>query len=378
MSSESAALYADSTWAATNATRPNGSATYNAAAYDSLGRTDTNTVSANLPNTVTYTHDLNGNLTSDGTRYFAYDDENQLTSVLVTNAWRSDFVYDGRMRRRKRIEYTWSSAWVQTNEVHYLYDGDVVIQERDANNLPIVSYTRGKDLRGTLQGAGGIGGLLARTDHGLLTIGNSGAHAYYHADGNGNVTALINTYQALVAKYLYDPFGNILSQAGLLADANVYRFSSKEFHRNSAMVYYLYRFYDSNFQRWLNREPIGELGDINLYRFVYNDPVDDWDFLGLDTFLQNRLIGGNVPFPKDNQASHTFVFTRLCLPRTRMAHWETRIAGVMSAIREAGILINRKTFKPPMPLLRKVEIYSTRSVIPRSILSFRRHSTSST
>jgi hypothetical protein len=45
-------------------------------------------------------YDLNGNLTNDGTRNFAYDDENQLTSVYVTNVWRSDFVYDGKLRRR--------------------------------------------------------------------------------------------------------------------------------------------------------------------------------------------------------------------------------------------------------------------------------------
>jgi len=30
--------------------------------------------------------------------------------------------------------------------------------------------------------------------------------------------------------YLYDPYGNILSQSGPLADLNLYRFSSKEFH----------------------------------------------------------------------------------------------------------------------------------------------------
>jgi hypothetical protein len=47
-------------------------------------------------------YDLNGNLLSDGLRCFAWDDENQLISVWVTNAWRSDFQYDGRMRRRVR------------------------------------------------------------------------------------------------------------------------------------------------------------------------------------------------------------------------------------------------------------------------------------
>ena len=143
---------------------------------------------------------------------------------------RSDFAYDGKMRRRARFESAWNgSAWITNTVVRYVYDGNLVVQERDANNLPLVTYTRGKDLSGSLEGAGGIGGLLARVDHHLLTIGDSSATAFYHADGNGNVTCLINSkLWAIVAKYLYDPFGNVLSQSVYpLADANLYRFSSK-------------------------------------------------------------------------------------------------------------------------------------------------------
>jgi hypothetical protein len=46
----------------------------------------------------------------------------------------------------------------------------------------------GKDLSGSLQGAGGIGGLLARTDMNSLWTQPANAHAFYHADGNGNIT----------------------------------------------------------------------------------------------------------------------------------------------------------------------------------------------
>src|SRR5438093_11273946 len=61
---------------------------------------------------------------------------------------------------------TWiNSTWTPTIEVHYIYDGNAVIQERDGNNLPTTTYTRGIDLSGTFQGAGGIGGLLARTSN---------------------------------------------------------------------------------------------------------------------------------------------------------------------------------------------------------------------
>ncbi len=183
------------------------------------------------------------------------------------------------MRRTIRQEYTWQGgAWVQTNKVYYVYDGNVVIQERDINNLPTTTYTRGKDLSGSLDGAGGIGGFLARSDQLPLATG----HSFFHADGNGNVTMLINDSQAIVAKYLYDAFGNIISKSGLLADANLYRFSSKESHPNSGLLYYLYRYYDPNLQRWLNRDPFGEYGGLNLYAFIENEPVIAVDAFGLD------------------------------------------------------------------------------------------------
>ena len=95
----------------------------------------------------------------------------------------------------------------------------------------MIRETRGLDLSGTRQGAGGIGGLLARTDHSTITP----THAFYHSDSLGNITALVNNRQLIVARYLYDPFGNTLSLSGTLADANVYRFSSQEFHANSGL-----------------------------------------------------------------------------------------------------------------------------------------------
>jgi RHS repeat-associated protein len=251
---------------------------------------------------------------SDGTRGFDYDDENQLIRVTVTNGWKSEFSYDGRMRRRIRKEFTWqNSAWVETNEVRYIYDGNLPIQERDINNLPLVTYTRGNDLSGSMQGAGGIGGLLARTVHSTLYTQPASAHAYYHADGNGNIAALINTNQAIVARYVYDPFGGILSQSGPVAAANLYRFSSKEHHPNSGLVYHLYRFHEPNLQRWLNRDPFGERGfqvlshgsrsrldrrfrrigdttlDGNQWTFVSNNPLRYVDRWGLDASICERL-----------------------------------------------------------------------------------------
>ncbi len=132
------------------------------------------------------------------------------------------------------------------------------------------AVTRGTDLSGSLEGAGGIGGLLGRS-HGY-SAGNWSTHNFYHADGNGNITYLVNSSQSLAAKYRYDPYGNTISSSGSLAAANTYRFSSKEIHANSGIYYYGYRFYDPNTQTWVNRDPIGELGGLNLYQAMQNSP----------------------------------------------------------------------------------------------------------
>ncbi len=285
VNSTSASVYGDATFAAAGLPL---TTTYTATASDSYGRHSTNTVTVSLSTNVTFHYDGNGNLTNDGLRNFVYDDENELIQVSVSNVWMSQFQYDGKMRRRIRKEFTWqNSAWTQTNQVYYVYDGNLVIQEREINNLPTTTYTRGIDLSGSLQGGGGIGGLLARTSQ-AYSEGPLSGNSFYHTDGNGNVTMLIDSFQGIVAKYFYDAFGNTISKSGLLADANVYRFSSKEWHQNSGLAYYMYRYYDPNLQRWPNRDPIGEQGGVNLYGFVRNDGVDHVDCFGLFkySFLQ--------------------------------------------------------------------------------------------
>lgn len=280
--------YNDNTFALGGFALVNGTNMFTAIAADSYGRQDTNSISVNLPTTSTFSYDQNGNLLSDGSRIFKYDDENQLISVVVTNtpgvSIRSDFVYDGKMRRRIRREYSWvTSDSKLTSEIRYVYDDKVVVQERNANNIPSISYTRGMDLGGGLQSAGGIGGLLAGTDNSLSLLGRDNAHMFYQADANGNVSVLLNFQQDVVARYTYDPFGDILNRSGLAAQENGCVFSSKDGSTTSGLLYFGNRFYDPNLQRWVTRDPILEYGGLNLYRFADNDPINAVDPFGFDT-----------------------------------------------------------------------------------------------
>jgi len=238
-----------------------------------------------------------------------------------------------------------------------VYDGNVVIQERDLNNWPATTYTRGKDLSGSLEGAGGIGGLLSMTLNGATGPLSSNS-MYYHSDGNGNLTALIAPSQTIAAKYVYDAFGNVISKSGQYADANLYRFSSKEAHPPSGLVYYLYRYYDPNLQRWVNRDPIGEPGfetdrthkafatvsayprsaevleGADLYTVVDNKTVNRIDFFGLSGTTAAPIYPGynpsaNCPCPK----GQTFGVDWDCVAST----WNTLNGGNWGATGEGAV-----------------------------------------
>ncbi|MBU6303201.1 MAG: hypothetical protein KGS60_16760, partial [Verrucomicrobia bacterium] len=128
----------------------------------------------------------------------------------------------------------------------------------------------------SLQGAGGVGGLLKLTD---AATGTAHFPAY---DGNGNLTALVNASTgAPTATYDYDPFGNLLQATGPLAESNPWRFSTKPADEFTGQYFYGYRDYDPAQGRWLSRDPLGEAGGVNLYGFVGNDAVGQIDPLGL-------------------------------------------------------------------------------------------------
>jgi RHS repeat-associated protein len=145
-----------------------------------------------------------------------------------------------------------------------------------------LTYARGLDLSGSVQGAGGIGGLLALSTQ-LST--NNPQHFFYHADGSGNVLALVDAAGTVQARYGYEPFGGLFWQSGPLTNLNRLRFASKEMHLSSGLYDFGARWYDPFLQRWLTEDPLGEAGGLNLYQFVGNDPltwVDPWGLAWYD------------------------------------------------------------------------------------------------
>jgi RHS repeat-associated protein len=229
-------------------------------------------------------YDADGNLTSDGRWTYTWDAENRLTKVesLATGPTASkrkvEWTYDGQGRRIRQTTYDGSSgSYVVTEDLKLVHDGWRCLAELNSSFSLLHSFVWGLDLSGTMDGAGGVGGLLFVTRHASPITSHFAAY-----DGNGNVVALVKAADGTVsAVYEYDPFGQTLRATGPMANENPFRFSTKRTDNTTGLVLYEYRVYSASLGRWLSRDPISERGGMNLYGFVNNDAIAHVDASGL-------------------------------------------------------------------------------------------------
>ena len=231
-----------------------------------------------------FSYDSDGNLTQDGRWSYTWDGENRLIQMVsLTNAptaskLRLTFAYDSKWRRiSKAVEAYNGTSWITNLAERFVYDGWNLLDEQNAtNNAVIRSYMWGLDLSGTMQGAGGVGGLISVEQPGSTMVN----FATY--DCNGNLVGLIDSGNAQVnAAHEYGPFGELLRATGPMAFVNPFRFSTKYQDDETAMLYYGYRYYDPPTGRWFSKDPIGEGGGVNLYNFCADAPLEITDIFGL-------------------------------------------------------------------------------------------------
>jgi RHS repeat-associated protein len=149
---------------------------------------------------------------------------------------------------------------------------------KDAKPTLSVRHSWGEDLSGTLQGAGGIGGLLASVHQ---SPNSPAVPLWFHGDSNGNVILLTDERAQPAARYSYDAFGQTITATGPAASVNRYRFSTKPTENGSGLAYYGYRYYGSMSGKWLSVDPLMESGGINLVAMLKNNPLIYFDVLGL-------------------------------------------------------------------------------------------------
>jgi|GEM_PF-2803530 len=254
-------------------------------AADSLTLTGTPNYAANALNqytavgTLVPVYDLDGNAEAypvpahlSANSVLGWDAENRLKSATV-NSVTTAYLYDSGSRR---IAQTTGST--TTVYVYDAWNPVVEFSTLDFETFDLQrSYTWGLDLSGSLQGAGGVGGLLLITDHSAL-----GTPSYFPTfDGNGNVSEYLEGTGAISAHYEYDPFGRATVASGTKAGDFAHRFSTKPVDSATGFLYHGYRWFDPVTGKWPSRDPIGESVGANLYGFIGNDGLTRVDNLGL-------------------------------------------------------------------------------------------------
>ena len=225
---------------------------------------------SSTPSTTALSYDPDGNLLTNGVWSYAYDSMNRLSAAVSNGVAVAEYAYDAFWRRVGRR--------AGGAEHRTLYDDWNPVRESVSTGAGTAAcdYHWGKDLSGSLQGAGGVGGLLAvRRADGLFLP------SY---DNLGNVVAYADVAGSVVAAYAYDAFGRTASASGPLAATFAHGFSTKPLDRETGLHYYGYRFYASGMGRWMNRDPINEIDGVDLFQFISNRCGYWVDSVGLASF----------------------------------------------------------------------------------------------
>jgi RHS repeat-associated protein len=204
----------------------------------------------------TFAYDRNGNLTADGAFEYAYDIENRLTE----RSGGAVLTYDplGRLFRVTTI----------AGATTFLYDGDALVAEYN---------TAGEMTRRYVHNVGADVPLLSYEGAAL------NLPSYLHADYQGSIVAVSDPWGAGTA--------NTYDEYGIPGAANVGRFqyTGQIWLPELGMYHYKARTYSPTLGRFLQADPVGYAGGINLYAYVGNDPLNHLDPTGTQTVEDMRL-----------------------------------------------------------------------------------------
>lgn len=197
------------------------------------------------------THDARGNVTAFGTKSFAYSSEN----LLLTGPASTTLTYDPQMR----LQQIGSGG----STTKLTYDGLDRIAEFDGSNTLLRRYVHGPGVDEPVVWYEGSG----TTDRRFLS-----------SDERGSVISATDSSGTVLGLNKYDEFGN--PQSGNLG---IFGYTGQAWQPTMGIWYYKARDYDPELGRFLQTDPIGYQGGLNLYAYVGNDPVNWIDPLGLIT-----------------------------------------------------------------------------------------------
>ncbi|MCJ7622656.1 MAG: hypothetical protein MUO76_04065, partial [Anaerolineaceae bacterium] len=200
----------------------------------------------------TYTYDADGNLTKiAGEWAAAYDAENRLVE-LTRSAEKTQYIYNGLGRRVKSISD-------DVTRQYYHNAAGLLLCEADEVGKITASYI----YRGNL--------LCAR-------VNASGETHFYHFDKTGSTLALTDENGKVCASYAYEPFGGVISVDGA-TDGNPFTYVGQYgvMDEGDGLYFMTRRYYDAHTGRFIQKDPIGIRGGLNLYAYTMNNPVTGID-----------------------------------------------------------------------------------------------------
>ena len=109
----------------------------------------------------------------------------------------------------------------------------------------------------------------------------NGNYYFYHNDHLGTPQKMMDTGGAVVWSATYDAFGKATVDGSSTITGNL-RFPGQYYDQETGLHYNRNRYYDPDVGMFISSDPIGFWGnDINLYRYVWSNPLNWFDFDGL-------------------------------------------------------------------------------------------------
>ena len=246
-----------------------------------------------------FEYDVNGNLVrktvkaSSLTWRYGYSVWDELVSVSrhasptmgaaadLAVTWRYDAL--GRRAAEERRD----GAGAVTGAKTFLHDGEHVAVEADVDGTGLAtaprrfSHTDGTDDIAAITLAAGAGP-VSPTAQATGVNAPSAASYYYSTDHQGSVRAVTDDMGTVVNSYSYDSYGN--PETAVEALAQPLRYTGREYDAATGLYHYRARAFDPSTGRFLQEDPIWfEAGDLNVYRYTWNNPTNWTDPSGMSS-----------------------------------------------------------------------------------------------